>query len=165
MFGFFSKKKAAATSKEKDIKDIIQDIYYRRKEILESSLQELESGNLSFLKNVYCGIAFNQNDENYINRTGKCTTTMLNRMNCIQKIQLSESFREYTSMEWYEDWSKFNPLELRSKFSNIEYYINILILGSFHPNGFYREKCIILLQQYEQALPFIFLRLNDWVML
>lgn len=53
----------------------------------------------------------------------------------------------------------------RDKFMYLseEEYISILRLGTFHPNGFYRQMCIECLREYEDNLPFYILRMNDWV--
>ncbi|MBQ8827213.1 MAG: hypothetical protein IJ007_08970 [Oscillospiraceae bacterium] len=42
-------------------------------------------------------------------------------------------------------------------------YINILIAGSMHPNGRCRQNCVRLLGEYPETLPYIILRMNDWV--
>lgn len=42
-------------------------------------------------------------------------------------------------------------------------YRALLICGSAHPNGYFREYCLKLLANERDVLPFILLRLNDWV--
>ena len=37
------------------------------------------------------------------------------------------------------------------------------IAGTFHGNGYYRQKCMEALASYEETLSFLMLRLNDWV--
>lgn len=39
----------------------------------------------------------------------------------------------------------------------------VLILGSMSANGYLRQKCLKELAQYKDSLPFLLLRLNDWV--
>lgn len=39
----------------------------------------------------------------------------------------------------------------------------LLICGSAHPNGYFREKCLKLLADERDVLQFILLRMNDWV--
>lgn len=53
----------------------------------------------------------------------------------------------------------------RDKFKYLtdEEYISILRLGTFHPNGFYRQMCMESLRAYKDNLPFYILRMNDWV--
>lgn len=39
----------------------------------------------------------------------------------------------------------------------------LLICGSAHPNGYFREQCLKHLANECDVLPYIFLRMNDWV--
>ena len=39
----------------------------------------------------------------------------------------------------------------------------LLICGSAHPNGYFREYCLKLLANERDVLQFILLRMNDWV--
>ena len=56
-----------------------------------------------------------------------------------QVIQLSEKFRQYTSLEWEIDWRSLDIREKRDWFQSKEDYYWVLALGSFHPNGYYLE--------------------------
>lgn len=66
-------------------------------------------------------------------------------------------------------WDKsYNDAELFSKaFENvteIHQRFALLALGTFHANGFFREKCIDNLTVYgPRALPFVMLQVNNWV--
>lgn len=42
-------------------------------------------------------------------------------------------------------------------------YRALLICGSAHPNGYFREYCLKRLANERDVLPFILLRMNDWV--
>lgn len=44
-----------------------------------------------------------------------------------------------------------------------EQYVAILCMGTFHSNGYFRQSCMEELAQYEESLPFLVIRLNDWV--
>ncbi len=39
----------------------------------------------------------------------------------------------------------------------------VLIVGTFHPNGYFRKRCMEALAKEKGALPFLLLRANDWV--
>ena len=39
---------------------------------------------------------------------------------------------------------------------------DIVRLGTFHPNGYFRENCMRAMADEEKSLPCIVLRLNDW---
>ncbi len=42
-------------------------------------------------------------------------------------------------------------------------YHALLICGSAHPNGYFREKCLKLLAGHRKTLSYILIRMNDWV--
>jgi hypothetical protein len=66
-------------------------------------------------------------------------------------------------MEWSIEWRDIYLSDIRSCFEVEKDYIYSLILGSFHPNGYFREHCIKDLSRYQDTLPYIILRMNDWV--
>lgn len=107
--------------------------------------------------------AFASNDPELICRAGRAVRNLLKDYNMSKMIRLSETFRQYTSMEWYIDWNAIQPGNLKRWFESEEDYRYAMILGSFHPNGYYREKCLHELVNCKNALPFILLRMNDWV--
>lgn len=107
--------------------------------------------------------AFASNAPELICRAGRAVRNLLKDYNMSKMIRLSETFRQYTSMEWYIDWNAIQPGNLKRWFESEEDYRYAMILGSFHPNGYYREKCLHELVNCKNALPFILLRMNDWV--
>lgn len=79
------------------------------------------------------------------------------------RIRFLERMGQYTSMEWYTDWTEISPARLRGQLDERGYFA-ALAAGSFHPNGYYREKCLRELIAYGgRALPYLMLRANDWV--
>lgn len=84
-----------------------------------------------------------------------------------QLLQLHDIFRERTSFDWNSnvDWKNININELlvenMSEFEKI-YFIGI---ASFHPNGYFREKCLNELIKYNSGveIPFLIIKLTDWV--
>lgn len=79
-------------------------------------------------------------------------------------ITLSNNFRKNSGIEWMTDWSKIDPSKIIQNFENDMQKIVFLGLGTFNPNGYYREKCLNLLVKYNtESLPYIILRQNDWV--
>lgn len=107
--------------------------------------------------------AFASNDPELICRAGCAVRNLLNDYTMPKMIRLSEIFRQYTSMEWYIDWNAIQPENLKRWFESEDDYRYAMILGSFHPNGYYREKCLHELGNCKNSLPFILLRMNDWV--
>lgn len=78
-------------------------------------------------------------------------------------ISICEHFNQCTSLDWNIDWRNVNIHPFHNIFLDNRIYISLLILGSYHPNGYYRERCLTELTNYKETLPFILLRLNDWV--
>jgi len=84
-----------------------------------------------------------------------------------QLLQLHDIFRERTSFDWNSnvDWKNININELlienMSEFEKI-YFIGI---ASFHPNGYFREKCLNELIKYNSGveITFLIIKLTDWV--
>lgn len=80
-----------------------------------------------------------------------------------QLLGLCERFRTFTSLEWSIDWSTIQTARIIDTLS-AEAYQYVLILGSFHPNGYFREKCIRDMSVREGMLFWLFPRVNDWVL-
>ncbi len=79
-----------------------------------------------------------------------------------QIIRLSDTFREYTSMEWGIEWKEIDPADLKKTITKKEDYLWVMRLGTFHPNGFFREKCIRELKDDPDSIAYLILRYNDW---
>lgn len=128
---------------------------------LIKAIQKLNSGELSELKTVYC--AFGSHDKNIIRQASAAVFKQLSNFSNDQIIRLDEQFRQYTSLDWFIDWSKVKLEFIRSCINNDAEWVYIVILGSFHPNGYFREKCILELIKHPSTLPYLILRMNDWV--
>lgn len=150
----FWKKKAKCNSQEDQIKKANYDF-------IINAIQELNSGNIDYIHIVYG--AFATSDIFLIEEAGKVIGKILKPFTESQMIKLDERFRQYTSLEWSVDWRNVNILSSKNFINDIEDWKKILILGSFHPNGFFREQCILELIKYEGTLPYLILRMNDWV--
>lgn len=57
------------------------------------------------------------------------------------RLELYERFRELTSLEWFVDWQKVSITGILEKLEP-EDGNYVLILGTFHPNGYFREACV-----------------------
>ena len=83
-----------------------------------------------------------------------------------QMIELYERFRTFTSLEWSIDWSSLSLNSILRAFCGKdqgEERKYVLILGTFHPNGYFWERCMEELVKESGALPYLMLRANDWV--
>jgi len=125
------------------------------------AVQKLRDGDKSYIHIVYSAFAFGDKDLTKV--AGSAIRMHLESYSMNQMIKLSESFRQYTSLEWLIEWKNVYLKDMISCFELEKDYIYSLILGSFHPNGYFRESCIIELSMYQDTLTYIVLRLNDWV--
>ena len=66
-------------------------------------------------------------------------------------------------MEWSIDGKELDIREKKDWYRSDRDYFWVLALGSFHPKGYYRQVCLEEIAGYPNALPFLVLRLNDWV--
>lgn len=130
-------------------------------DLVRESVQKLCEGDKSRIRVVYSALAYG--DSALTRMAGRAIRSHLDTYSRKQMLELSKTFRQYTSMEWTIDWKNISIKKIRSDFENENDYIYALILGSFHPNGHFREKCIIELAEYPDTLFYIALRANDWV--
>ena len=82
-----------------------------------------------------------------------------------QLIKLDEQFRDTSSMEWMIRWKEVDIDRFEIYIKDREAFLWVARLGTFHPNGFFREKCVRKLLRDRKSVPFLLLRLNDWVKL
>jgi len=129
------------------------------KDVIEKELEKLESGDITALRTVYC--AFALGDPKLMGRVAGVIRRELEPYSLNQMIALYERFRTFTSLEWSIDWAAV-PLE--KIIGNLEEKDRryVLIVGTFHPNGYFRERCMEALFGERQALPYLLLRANDW---
>lgn len=128
---------------------------------MSQAISGLEAMDISGLSQVYCAVA--TEDRELIRSGGRAIGMVMEGMTMRQVIRLSEHFRQYTSMEWDIDWKNVDIRQKKDWFRSDRDYFWILALGSFHPNGYYRQACLEEMAGYPGALPFLVLRLNDWV--
>ena len=86
----------------------------------------------------------------------------MSELDTVHLIRLDERFRDTSSMEWYTGWKNVDPEKLVKSVEDREAAFWILRLGTFHPNGYFREKCVRKLIGDKASVPFLLLRLNDW---
>lgn len=133
----------------------------RYRDSLAEAIGRLEEKDISCLHTVYCVLA--ADDRELTRRGGRAMRKALETFTTEQMIRLSERFRQYTSLEWSIDWRNLDIRSRKGWFESEQDYVCVLILGSFHPNGYYRETCLGEMSGYPGTLPYLILRLNDWV--
>lgn len=125
------------------------------------ALEKLEAGEKAYLKIVY--EAFALENREMVKRAGHAIAVYLQDKTTKYMITLSERFREYSSLEWCIDWKRIDIREKKTWFATEKDYVYALVVGSFHPNGYFREICSKELYHYPNTLGFMLLRTNDWV--
>lgn len=130
------------------------------RETLEEWIGKLEAGDLSSLRIVYS--AFAEKDPKLMRRASEAIRHQLAPMTDQQLLALCERFRTFTSLEWSIDWSVIQPDDIKNTIQRGAYRY-VLILGSFHPNGYFREKCVCAMEDVRDMLFWLFPRINDWV--
>lgn len=125
---------------------------YRSK--IQKAIKYLEESKQSYIAEVYQAFAFG--DKESIRIASKAVAELMCGMTSVQIMRLDEEFRQYTSMEWMIDWSQIMPLSFKKMIRNREEYLWVVRLGTFHPNGYFREKCIRELEEDEASLPYLF---------
>lgn len=102
-------------------------------------------------------------DDHKIMLLGIYASQYLSTLNISKIMKLGENFKTRTSIEWSIDWKNIDIKKYEQYFIDTQDYIWLLIFGTFHPNGYFREKCMRNLSNYNHTLPYFLLRMNDWV--
>ena len=137
-------------------------MFRKKKKEWEAALLQLQEGDKSQAARVYEALACH--DIAWVNQAASVIYQMLGQMNGAQLIRLEEQFRQVTSIDWFVDWQHFSLEKLKDKITKKEEFESLVCLGTFHPNGYYREKCIRELESTPVGFPYLILRCNDWVM-
>lgn len=127
---------------------------------LNEYAQELWAGKQNYLASIYQMLIIP--DKECVQRAAFEIAQYMKGLNSRRLMILDEQFRESTSMEWFINWDKILLSDLKDKIEEKENYLWVLRLGTFHPNGYFREKCMKELEGERHSLPYIMLRLNDW---
>lgn len=122
-------------------------------------LNDFNSGKENLLPTIYCYLT--SSNVKTVAQAAHAIAEYMNRQDFSGICRLGDRFRETTSMEWSIDWKNFDIKSIRTE--SAEDRLWVLRLGTFHPNGYYREKCIRELKDDRAFLPYAILRLNDWV--
>ena len=129
-------------------------------ETMERELKRLEDGDLAGIRFVYG--AFATQDAELIRRAGEAARRQMSPLTDLQMLKLCQRFGTFTSLEWAIDWMTVSPDRIQRAVPG-EAYRYVLVLGSFHPNGYFREKCVYAMAGGQGMLFWLFLRMNDWV--
>lgn len=128
---------------------------------LKKNIQALEQGDYSRIPWIFCVLTEQHIESKLI--AAQSLARVLANLDYDDIVSIDGQMRQTTSMEWSIDWHKKRIEDLfNTKMSVVERRA-IIIFASFNPNGFIREKAVMMMKDYDNTLPFIILRQNDWV--
>lgn len=92
-------------------------------------------------------------------------TSLLKEIEPKSLIKLDKQFRSTTSYTWSNRWQNIELDDYLTDNCDTEQRLLLICLSSFHPSGYFREKALKELHysNYTSSLPYLFIRLNDWV--
>lgn len=129
--------------------------------LLQQYEEELYSGNKNAVIMLYTMLVCN--DSQIVLQAAKDIYSYWIRLNPQGIINFSETFRDYTSVNWFIDWKNVDLSDLEKSIGDKVIFKEIIRIGTFHPNGYFREKCVKFLKNDIESIKYITLRLNDWV--
>ncbi len=133
----------------------------RYAESVRAAVQELKQGKEKYLHIVYQALM--SDDKELVKCAAQGISGYMKRLTTTQIIKLDERFRQYTSMEWNVSWCDVDISIWEKYIENRDVYLDVVRLGTFHPNGYFRERCILEIAKDYESVGYILLRLNDWV--
>ena len=126
-------------------------------------LPECQKGNVSFFNDAQ--IIFTISSAKQLQTDIAAANAELLHDIPVKKIlYLSKHFRNQS--DYYYRWDLAQNIDLsRRHFAHLTdcQYWATLKLGTFTSNGYYRQQCMEHLRDVEGSLPFLILRMNDWV--
>lgn len=128
---------------------------------MSDAAEQLQTGDVGGLRITYEAMASGRKE--LVKKAGRAIATYMEPLKVKQIIRLSELFRDYTSMTWGINWKNVDVKSKKNWFAAEEDYKAVLMLGTFHPSGYYREYCMEQLASYQNVLIYFLLRTNDWV--
>ena len=128
---------------------------------VQKAIAEIDAGNESYLPVAYQLLV--NADARAMEEIAEAVAAYMRRLNPAGILHLNEHFRQYTSMEWWIEWRKVDIDIWEKTISDKDNFLWLVRLGTMHPNGWFREKCIRKLEGDKASAKFLLLRLNDWV--
>lgn len=131
-------------------------------EDVESAVEGIKQGKIYMLPYLY-GVFAEPLHKKVPEALEVCTEVYCG-LNQQQLMKLEGDFMQTTSITWCANWRTVQLEPILNLCRSEDEKAAFLGFGSFNPNGFYRQKCVKELENLpNHALPFVFMRLNDWV--
>lgn len=133
------------------------------------ALPSFREGNLSYLSILHSVFALDKARHIQI-EIADAYVSLLSQRTIKQFLYIEEHCRCYpmyydwdASRIWKPCWSRVNLSRKHFRHLSDPQYLSVLKLGTFHTDGYCRQKCMEELSVYTDTLPFFILRMNDWV--
>lgn len=128
---------------------------------LNGYIEGLDAGELRMIPKIFC--VFSERSRKHKNKAARVLVTFLKNASFDQIARVDAQMRQTTSMEWSIDWRTKTIKDFVTLKMSREEVRAVVIFSSFNPNGYIRQKAMEQLCSYESTLPYMMLRLNDWV--
>lgn len=154
-------------TKEKDPKGKINTEFLSYLE--KFVLPECKMGNVRFFDDAQSVFVISAEKQLQI-EVAAANEALLRDISVKRLLWLSENFRHcndpYYACRYDDRWSNRQDINIRRDrlvhLTDSQYAATIK-LGTFTSNGYYRQHCMERLRDVEGSLPFLILRMNDWV--
>ena len=135
----------------------------RRKMWIGHAVSRLDEGDLSVLPTVYSGLVNSEPAD--VQRCAAAIRRTLEPWLVGARLEgMKKIFQQYTSLLWFGDWRQVSPGDFEFRIDDQDDLFAVLALGSFHPCGYFREKCLVRLESFGgRSLPPVILAINNWV--
>lgn len=133
--------------------------------IKNTAIPECKNGNRSYLGVLQRVFAFSDEKQLQVEASA-IDEEILSNITVKELIWLSENFRSWRWDFYVPDMAYWDIDFGRENFLHLSdgQYEALLKFGTFLSNGYSRQWCVELLGHTEGALPFLILRMNDWVL-
>lgn len=133
------------------------------------ALPAFRDGNLYYTR-ILQGVFALDNENHYQIEIANAYEQLLSKSAIKDLINIEEDcrhwlwlYRDSIPKLWSPDWKKVDMSRERFPHLNDTQYISVLKLGTFHADGYCRERCLEKLSTYPDTLIFFIRRMNDWV--
>ena len=155
MFEFWKKK----NSKKEDTEKYLD--YVSR-----TALPGVKEGNVVYLNSLQRIFTIKEARHYHIEATDSFLV-LFNGISAKKLCQIDEKSRSYSVYYWKlrekSDWMVQRLKREELPYLTDEQYIASLCAGTLHSDGYCRQECVEALREWKNCLPYLVLRLNDWV--
>ena len=132
--------------------------------IKDTAFPECKNGNRSYLGALQRIFVFSD-EKQMQTEAAAIDEEILSNISVKDLLWLSENFRSWRWDFYVSDMADWDIDFSRENFWHLSdgQYEALLKFGTFLSNGYNRQRCMELLGHVEGALPFLILRMNDWV--